>query len=101
MMQIIYFFLVALTGFIFWKFVSGKHEGEDGHAHSLRFTFGRYTFWLHHWVYCAIISIVLLVVGIHSLFIHGFLLGGVAQGLTYKDRFYIFFKTKNYPFREL
>lgn len=101
MIRLLYFIIAAAAGFIFWKFVSGKQEGEEGRLHSLRFRFGRYTFWFHHWVYSAITSIIFLLAGVRNPIIHGLLIGGIVQGLTYKDFFYVFFETQKYPYRKL
>ncbi|MEK7631496.1 MAG: hypothetical protein AAB445_01335 [Patescibacteria group bacterium] len=101
MTEVFYPALVTIVSFFFWKYVSGKSAGEQGRMRSLRFTFGRYTFWLHHWLYCSIAIVALLSVGVYHPLVYGFLLGGVIQGLTYKDFYYVVFQTEKYPYRKL
>ncbi len=101
MWWIIQFIVMAVASFFFWKLVSGKTEGEHGKVRSLRFNIGQYTIWFHHWIYLTIALFILYYIGIYNALLYGFIFGGIIQGLYYKDFYYIFFKTKNYPFKKL
>lgn len=101
MVPTIVFIVSAAASFMFWKFVSGKTEGEHGRVRSLRFPIGKYTIWFHHWFYCSIAVVILYTTKTNYAFVYGFLAGAIVQGLTYKDFHYIFFETKKYPFRKL
>jgi hypothetical protein len=95
------FLVIACASFWFWRVVSGKQEGEQGRLRSLRFTVGRYTLWLHHWFYSSLVSAACIWIGVRNPYVYGFLAGGIVQGLTYRDFYYVFFRTERYPFRKL
>lgn len=52
--------------------------------------------WLHHWINLAVLFVIAHVYSVDTVLAHtsfqGFIVGGVAQGLTYKDRFQIFYR---------
>lgn len=70
-------------------FPSIKIHREDKHYH------------LHHWMNHSVIYLLLLALKrnlIKSKFLHGFIIGTIVQGLTYKDRFHIVHK---YPAQKI
>jgi hypothetical protein len=79
-----------LLGFIFWKLFAGKYEG-DKIEKSFRFLVGNYYIHIHHWLWCAILLLVLFFISFYNSFIYGLLLGSIVQGLIYRDRFYIIY----------
>lgn len=91
----IYYILGIFLGYSFWKFFAGKKEG-DKKERSIIFYFGENSLHIHHWIIGAILLIILMVLNIKLYFILGVLTGSIIQGLTYRDRFVVFYKTKDY-----
>jgi hypothetical protein len=94
-MQIIYFFISAIIGFLIAKIVCGKYEG-DKPERSLRFSISKYYLHIHHWIYCSVVLIILSILKFYNPFIFGFLMGITIQGLFYKDKFVILYKKQDY-----
>ncbi len=82
-------------GFLFWKLVSGKHEG-DKIEHSIRFMVKGYYIHIHHWVWCSLLLILAVLISFHNQLIIGFLVGSIIQGLLYRDRFTIVYKKEHF-----
>jgi len=80
---------------IFWNLVAGRYEG-DKINHSLRFRLGNYWIHIHHWLYSAIILLVLLMLRIFNPILIGLSAGSIIQGLKYKDRFIVCYHRKNF-----
>ena len=88
--------LIGLViGFLFWKLVSGKHEGDEI-GRSIRFTLKNYYIHIHHWIWCSVILILLLAINYHNPLIIGILIGSIIQGLMYKDRFVVVYKKEDF-----
>lgn len=87
--------LGILAGFIFWKIVSGKQEG-DKIEKSFRFIVRGYYIHIHHWIWCSLLLVILILLKYNNPFVLGFLIGSIAQGLMYKDRFLVFYKKERF-----
>ena len=99
-MLLLRFFISAVLAFFVAKFTSGKKEGLRGRLPSVKFTFKRYTLWLHHWIFYFLGFVVLVALENREPIWYGICVGAIIQGLTYKDWWYIFFKTDSYPFNK-
>ena len=98
MIEILYislFTISAAIAHIFWDLVAGKYEGDKINR-SLRFRLGNYWIHIHHWLYSAIILLVLLTLGLFNPILIGLSAGSIIQGLRYKDRFIICYHRKNF-----
>lgn len=82
-----------IIGFLFSKIFSGKHEG-DKIEKSLRLSIKNYYIHIHHWIWCSILLIIILIINLKNEFIIGLLIGSIIQGLSYKDRFLIIYPKK-------
>lgn len=84
-----------ILGFTLSVLLMGKTEGASGIVHNTRIVIGNKTFCLHHWLiflfYIAVLlfirSKVRFIPNTVFLFLLGYLLGGIHQGLTYRDWF--------------
>jgi hypothetical protein len=85
----------SVMGLAFWNLFSGKYEG-DRIKRSLRFLICGYRIHIHHWIYCSIILIILLIIKFYNPIILGFMVGSIIQGLKYKDRFIIVYKDADF-----
>lgn len=94
-MKIFYFLIFVIFGFLIAKLFSGKYEG-DKKERSLIFQIKKNYLHFHHWIYSSFIFVLLIVFGFKNYFLFGFLAGLIAQGLTYKDRFVIWYKKDEY-----
>ena len=79
-----------LIGFIVSTLVWGKTEESIGLIPNLRFSLGAKEVFLHHWMLFLVLTIFILLVRnqIPSkmfFFLLGIFIGGLHQGLTYKD----------------
>ena len=97
-MDKLFFIVAGLIGFFFAQYTAGKKEGAEGRLPTLRFRFKTHTLWLHHWLFsfCAIIALAFL--HVHLSLLYGLCAGAIIQGLTYKDWYYVYFRTDSYPF---
>ncbi len=95
LISILQFLLFFIVGFVFWSLVSGKYEGDKIHR-SFRPKIGAYRLHIHHWITALVIVVILLVLHYYNAYIYGFLLGSVVQGLTYKDRFLVYYKDADF-----
>ncbi|MBP6974560.1 MAG: hypothetical protein KBB54_01305 [Candidatus Pacebacteria bacterium] len=93
--QITALMLGTLIGFVFWKIISGKHEG-DKIEKSLRFIIKGYYIHIHHWIWCSILLGVYVAVGFQNHLVIGILVGSIVQGLTYRDRLVIVYRKERY-----
>ncbi len=91
----IYYVLGIFVGYFFWKFFAGKKEG-DKKERSIIFCIGEYSFHIHHWIFSLVLLVVFFVLDITSSLLFGILIGSIIQGLSYKDRFLFFYKTRDY-----
>jgi len=98
---ILIFIICAIIGYVVAKLTSGPSEGVTGKWPSLRFSIGEYTIWLHHWFYLSMVIIILIFFRISYAWLYGLFFGAIIQGLGYKDFYYLFFKTKNYPYKKI
>ena len=85
-----------ILGWIFGNIIGGKSSGKKGLIHWDWFL-DTFKIHLHHWIIMIIILIMYIIIleesndqANYNSYIVGFLLGGIAQGLSYKDRFEIF-----------
>lgn len=85
----------VITAFVFWSVFAGKYEG-DKLKRSIRLKIGMYRIHIHHWIWCLAILVIYVFFGFYHPFILGVLIGSIAQGLTYKDRFVIFYKDTDF-----
>lgn len=81
--------------FIVSSHFSGHHEGHKREK-GLYFNIGEYTLYIHHWIWMSVFLVLVIYLNFINMFILGVLLGGIIQGLTYRDRFIVFYKTKNF-----
>lgn len=58
------FYMGAIGGYLFAKYLSGKMEGESGRLKSIVFSLGSYRIHIHHWL--------LSTLSLFSLWLHGF-----------------------------
>lgn len=85
-----------LIGFTISSLIWGKVEGNSGLIPNLRIPLGTKILLLHHWVAFAVLLIIVLIFRSqlsNRLFylLLGIIIGGLHQGLTYKD-WYVFLK---------
>jgi cytochrome bd-type quinol oxidase subunit 2 len=92
---IIQFLLSSAAGFLFWKVFSGKHEG-DRIERSIRPKIGQYRLHIHHWLWCATLLAIFLVCKFYHPIVLGILVGSIIQGLSYRDRFIIIYRDKDF-----
>jgi hypothetical protein len=88
-------FFGVVIGFLFWKVVSGKYEG-DKIERSFRFNIINYYIHIHHWIWCSVVLVALLILNYQNMLIFGVLIGSIIQGLLYKDRFVVVYKKKDF-----
>lgn len=91
----ILFILGFAVSFLLFFLLAGRHAC-DHPGRSIVFSLGQYRLHLHHWMIGLTVLVVLFFLGTHDLFIKGLLCGMVAQGLTYPDRFVIFYRKDQY-----
>lgn len=89
------FLIGVVVGFLLWKLVSGKHEG-DKLDRSIRFIINGHYVHIHHWIWCSLILLLLIVFNYYNLLVFGILVGSIIQGLLYKDRFVVIYKKENF-----
>lgn len=87
-----------LVGFIVSSLIWGKTEGGTGLIPNLRITLGNKELLLHHWMLFLLLLLLILLFRNQfstKLFylLLGIIIGGLHQGLTYKD-WYILLKQK-------
>lgn len=92
---ILQFLIAAIFGILFWQIFSGRYEG-DKIERSLRFRIGEYTIHFHHWLWSSVIFAVFLLNKIYNPIVLGLLSGSIVQGLSYKDRFLIIYKSTDF-----
>ena len=100
MIPSILFIIGLLFGYTFFLFMSdpGKRKnvlpkiafGNIEILPNLRIRVGNTYFWIHHWIYLSVIILISFII-IQSItqlvFMRGIAVGGILQGLRYKDRF--------------
>ena len=65
-------------------FPNVKIQKKDGHYH------------IHHWmIFSALYAPFILVRRLRSKFLHGLIIGSIVQGLTYRDRFRIKYRSSS------
>lgn len=84
-----------LIGYFFWKLFSGKREG-DKIERSFRILIRGYYLHIHHWIWCTLVIIFLIITGYENLFVFGLLIGSIIQGLQYRDRFVVLYKKEQF-----
>ena len=94
-LEIILIFIFSVLGYFIQKLISGKYEG-DKIERSLRLSTGKYYLHIHHWIYYFLIIIILYVINFYNPIIYGLIIGGIIQGLTYRDRFVIIYRKKDF-----
>ncbi len=92
---IILFIISLIIGFTFCNVFSGKFAG-DKVKKSIRPLICGYRIHMHHWIYCLIVLIILLILKIYNPILLGFFSGSIIQGLKYKDRFVIIYKDSDF-----
>ncbi len=80
---------------MFWKFFAGKYPG-DKLEKSFRFKVYNYIIHIHHWIWSFVLLLILFALNINSSVAFGLLIGSIIQGLTYKDRFIMIYKDKDF-----
>ena len=93
--QIVLFFVSAIAGYFVQKLISGKYEG-DKIERSLRLSTGGYYIHIHHWIYYSVFILGMYLFNFYSPIVYGLFIGGIIQGLTYRDRFIIIYKKKDF-----
>lgn len=81
-------------GFALCEFFAGKRERAEGLLPSMIFHLGRYNFHLHHWIIGLAVMIILFYNKYYNVFVHGFLVGVIVQGMTYHDFYNVITKTR-------
>ena len=85
------FIIGAVISFIFLRLVDGKKEGQKMKI-SFRFPVGDYYIHIHHWIWCSILFVILLIVKFQNQFIFGLIVGAIIQGLLFRDRFVVVYR---------
>jgi hypothetical protein len=94
-MNIVLLVISGLIGYLFWKIVAGKYPG-DKPKKSLLISLSKYQLHIHHWIWCMVLLIVMLILKFYNPLLLGFLAGSIIQGLSYADRFVILYKKEDY-----
>lgn len=94
-MQIILFIVGFIGAFTISSHISGHYEGHK-RERALHFNVNEYTVHIHHWIWMGILLAMIFYFKVETLFVFGVLMGGILQGLTYRDRFIVFYKTKDF-----
>ena len=89
------FIFGMIVAFGFWSIFAGKYEG-DGIERSIRPKIGIYRIHIHHWIWCTIAFILCVFFEFYNPLILGILVGSITQGLSYRDRFVIFYKDEDF-----
>jgi len=95
-MNLVYFSIAIIAGFLMAKFFSAKKTGQRGHFKSIRFRIGENILHIHHWLYSCVALLVMWQIDFYNNFIYGFFIGVAVQGLMYKDFYYVFYNEKEY-----
>jgi hypothetical protein len=91
----LYWLVPAIAlGYFVAKFFAGKKTGQQGRIRSVILNIGRYKMHLHHWLFSAIILIVLASFRIYHDVVYGLLIGMMIQGWTYGDFYKIVYKKR-------
>lgn len=94
-MQIFIFTIGIILGFIISSYFSGHYEGHKKES-GLYFIIGQYSIHIHHYLWTFLILVILFYLKIDIAILTGILAGATIQGLTYRDRFIIIYKTKDF-----
>lgn len=85
-------FLGIIIGCILSEIIAGrKSVGRKQLLKSFIFQRKNSRIHIHHWMWCLPIAVILFLVNAPSIVI-GLFLGGVIQGITYKDSFQLIYK---------
>ena len=85
----------GVLGYGFFSIFSGKFTG-DRIERSIRPKIGEYRLHIHHWLWCSAILIVMLLARLYYPLVIGILFGSIVQGLTFRDRFVVFYKDADF-----
>ena len=94
-MQIILFIISFIIAFSLSSHISGEYEGHKK-ENGLFFHVGEYNVHIHHFIWTGALLFLVIYFKINNLIIIGILVGFTLQGLTYRDRFIIVYKTKDF-----
>lgn len=89
------FLISAILSFLLCKIFLGKHEG-DKPERSVKLKIGEYRIHVHHWIWCSVVLITLVLLKIFNPILLGLLTGAIIQGLLYRDRFVVVYKDKDF-----
>lgn len=84
-----------IIAFIISSYVSGHYEGHKK-ENGLFFRIGEYNIHIHHWLWTGAILLIMIYFKIYTPIILGIFAGSTAQGLTYRDKFIVIYKTKDF-----
>jgi len=91
-----YILIFSVIGYYFMEGYAKVHLKETyqdkQEMKAIVISLGRYNFFLHLWLFGLIALIITVFLG-YFIFSFGFILGGLIQALTYKDRF-VFIRRK-------
>lgn len=100
------FYMGAIGGYLFAKYLSGKAEGAPGRLRSLVFTVGSYRIHIHHWL---LSTLSLFSLWLHDFHVHffeiflpvlGFCSAVIFHGIyNYTDWYKILHRAENICFR--
>lgn len=85
-------FIGTVAGYGIAKFFAGKNENVQGRWPSIIFRVKEYKVHLHHWMWGSACIVLLLLMHFRNSIVYGLLIGIVAQGLNYSNRFRIIYK---------
>ncbi len=94
-MQTILIIIGSILGFMISSHVSGHYEGHKK-ENGLFFKVGEYSIHIHHYIWTGLILIFMFYFKMEAPTIIGILIGSTIQGLTYRDKFIIIYKTKDF-----
>ena len=101
LLTVITFIISLFSGYTFFLYLSHPAKKKHKVPHvkiknieilpNLKIHYRSTTFWIHHWILLSALAITSFIAfeGMHLAFLKGAAIGGVLQGLRYKDRFHI------------
>ena len=90
-------FLTSLIlGFLFSNYFSSRFDDERVERTPFRFKLGTYRVNFHNWIWCLFLIFFCMYIHIYNPVVLGIIFGALIQGLTYKDRFVILYKAKDF-----
>ena len=78
-----------------WGTFAGKFPG-DRSERSFILKVSNYSIHIHHWIWCSLLLLLITLIKYYNPLLLGLLIGSIIQGLIYKDRFVIIYKSSDY-----